>query len=859
MKFRIILLFSFLFSLILVGCSTTKTIQSTPDLAITKVSDGTASPTEPTKLIVNSISSPSATISPSIIQPTSFSIPLPPSGSWEIIPGSADSIQLLYENQTSAIGSINQAVWSPDGSLLAAIGTQGLVLFNGEDLSIDRVLSHDQSYYHMAFSPKGDLIAVARYPYIVEVWDLNTNAIKFIFYNSGDKSFFNLNGTELAAVSYDDDIVYIDDPVTTTINLYDLSSGVLRSKFTEKTSIPIWTMQTPETIGIFFSQDGKRIQAVNIFGDVHLWDKQSGALLNTSINSHTRERLSNGICFTSPSFASEFVVSCEIQYMDPPCIENTPGCNPIPRSRYDISVWDINQLRRNRNLISHDPFGYIISSFYQAQTKMLVLLENEKTIFMDLSKNVKEFKSYEDFLENNEHLNFTPCIHCPYSGIAYSPTDNNILAVWKKGVIEIWNIKEQTLLRSYSNEIAYPTSSVITEVDGLPSVAIGYSDGKLQTIDIQNQSLLKETLFLEKAIRDLSFFPDLDVLYTLSNDYSIRKLEMETLSLQEVYPFEASLPNLQSNPKLSSIYLYRYDDNIGKYVISQFDISNDVEFNALQTNSEQFVVSKDGNWITTLNKNVILWDAETGKLLREFSLPGEGNYSGLAISPDASYLAIGNENIFKVWDVNTNATHSHETEFRRASSIAFSPNGCLAVFGDYGGWLYIMDLNSKDIISEWQAHQSEVVDLEFSLDGRLLLSRSSLGSIKIWGQEGAHLIPAGEPAEISCKNALPPQTSIPVTPTATSTPVTPTATPTLVTFFRQLSLNEPHMQGTDVLQMQQRLYALGYTEVGIPDGDFGQKTDQAVRNFQEKNGLVVDGIVGPITWNLLFSESAVQK
>jgi N-acetylmuramoyl-L-alanine amidase len=67
------------------------------------------------------------------------------------------------------------------------------------------------------------------------------------------------------------------------------------------------------------------------------------------------------------------------------------------------------------------------------------------------------------------------------------------------------------------------------------------------------------------------------------------------------------------------------------------------------------------------------------------------------------------------------------------------------------------------------------------------------------------------------------------------------------------------MQGTDVLQLQQRLYALGYTEVGYPDGIFGKKTDQAVRNFQEINSLVVDGIVGPITWNILFNVSAIQN
>ena len=36
------------------------------------------------------------------------------------------------------------------------------------------------------------------------------------------------------------------------------------------------------------------------------------------------------------------------------------------------------------------------------------------------------------------------------------------------------------------------------------------------------------------------------------------------------------------------------------------------------------------------------------------------------------------------------------------------------------------------------------------------------------------------------------------------------------------------------------------------DGDFGSATDEAVRKYQKKNGLTVDGIVGKNTWNKLL-------
>ena len=59
--------------------------------------------------------------------------------------------------------------------------------------------------------------------------------------------------------------------------------------------------------------------------------------------------------------------------------------------------------------------------------------------------------------------------------------------------------------------------------------------------------------------------------------------------------------------------------------------------------------------------------------------------------------------------------------------------------------------------------------------------------------------------------------------------------------------------GEAVRDIQDRLVALGFTTSEDPVGSFNAATVAAVRQFQSKRGLWVDGIVGPDTWRALVS------
>ena len=65
--------------------------------------------------------------------------------------------------------------------------------------------------------------------------------------------------------------------------------------------------------------------------------------------------------------------------------------------------------------------------------------------------------------------------------------------------------------------------------------------------------------------------------------------------------------------------------------------------------------------------------------------------------------------------------------------------------------------------------------------------------------------------------------------------------------YSQLSVGS---KGSEVKTLQELLKNNGYADLAV-DGDFGSKTQAAVKDYQQNNGLSVDGIVGTNTWGAL--------
>lgn len=97
-----------------------------------------------------------------------------------------------------------------------------------------------------------------------------------------------------------------------------------------------------------------------------------------------------------------------------------------------------------------------------------------------------------------------------------------------------------------------------------------------------------------------------------------------------------------------------------------------------------------------------------------------------------------------------------------------------------------------------------------------------------------------------------PQPYVQTTPTP-RIEVTPTPTPVPAVSYSTLRKGD---EGPDVVTMQLALTELGYLS-GASDGNFGTGTQNAVKKFQQDNGLDADGIAGKLTLEMLYTKSSV--
>jgi len=284
-------------------------------------------------------------------------------------------------------------------------------------------------------------------------------------------------------------------------------------------------------------------------------------------------------------------------------------------------------------------------------------------------------------------------------------------------------------------------------------VASASADGTVNIYDVQTGELV-QTLDdgHDGAVTDLVFTPDGDFIITSGEDSDMIRWEISTGALVRRYIGHAGRINaidisedgtLLASAAATDNAVFIWDARTGailRRLTGHADQPWDVAFSP--TSSLLVTGSQDGS--------VRVWDSETGTEQLRFLGHGSG-VTAVDFSPDGLNLLSGAQNSeTRLWDIKNGAELSRYTDHQEpVYSVDYSPDGRLAVSGSWDTTLRIWDvqtnrslrtLGAVDNVDPDVGHTDWVVEVDFTSDGKRVLSSSYDGTLILWDVQTGEII-----------------------------------------------------------------------------------------------------------------------
>jgi WD40 repeat protein len=605
-------------------------------------------------------------------------------------------------------GTIDQAIWSPEGDSIIVSGSVGVSKYAVAPWAGSLTNLFDRELIGWTSQtitlPDNRILSTGVESGKVYVWDL-----------INEKVLAELEGGGNPALSPDGKLlVYLNPDGKLTV--WDIPS---------RQSIATLESYSHYPLRPVFSPDGQLVAAVQSLGSrlryedsIRVWNARTGAIVNALSGPD------NDIANLSFSKDGKFMVgaaggSAWIWDM-------RPGMAPEKLNLYQA------ELKDNLNIYTNK----VTVAALSPDNRMLAVGTSEHALKLYDRKTQVVLRELDGHSASIRQLRF-------------SPDGQFLISVDEDGNLFLWNVSSGAQLAGL-NDHSGPIGGVLYQLDG---DLVAWGEGTTWNIDPSNGQIL-HTTHIESSGSILAASPAGDLL-AVYEPFNVSLLDAQSGAFIQKLEGEADDPFVEYQQEglvFRRYYAASFSPN-GTHLVTAgtggvwyYDTTTGRLLQQYSGNNAQKIsMSPDGHWILTslyeqINP-VTVYDLQSGNTM--FSLEDSGRGSDCpqsVFSPDGRWagtiqITWDGPYQLKIFDTATQQiykTMSLENEIPLIS-LAFNPSADLVAVGRADGEILLVDMNEMELAATLTGHHGAVTHLVFSSDGRYLISGSEDGTIRTWG------------------------------------------------------------------------------------------------------------------------------
>jgi WD40 repeat protein len=281
-------------------------------------------------------------------------------------------------------------------------------------------------------------------------------------------------------------------------------------------------------------------------------------------------------------------------------------------------------------------------------------------------------------------------------------------------------------------------------------IAVGGEDNSIVVVNRNESKLMyattgyRESIASRYGIRKIAFHPTKPKFITLHANGLIEEYDTTTGRLLEqiashpqAYTSVAVAPAALANRSLVAI-------GASNGLTRVYDLAGGKSMLELGWQANALAFSPEGGMLAIGSND---WDIHLVTLAdgKQVTLPGGhlDQVISLSFSPDGKTLtSTAMDCTKKVWGFSGNQLIDHGVSspiplitisYEDADHAVLSPDGKFRAVGNKHGEIILVDIQTGKDLYWVKAHRAEITSLSFSNDGRILISTSADGTVRLWG------------------------------------------------------------------------------------------------------------------------------